>query len=118
MVHYELPDWEAPDSAVLTTVRLRREAAEFGRDGSLFGNLPVDRQEEGGEVIVKIPAEIDAADVDAWARSRLPDHFQPESTGKYFDEEGEPRRRATLAVVEVLIADLASRMSAELTRAG
>lgn len=118
LVHYELPDWEAPDSTVLTTIRLRREAAEFGRAGALFGNLPVDRHEEDGEVVVKIPSELDAARVDEWAQTRLPEHFQPGETGKYFDESGETRRRATLAVVEVLIADLAARMSAGLTRAG
>lgn len=118
LVSYELPDWEAPDSSVLTTIRLRREAADFGREPSLFGGLPVDRQEEEGEVVIRIPAGIGDAEVDAWARQRLPDHYQAGETGIYFDEKGESQRRTTLAVVEVLIADLASRMSAELTRAG
>lgn len=118
LVNYELPDWEAPDAQVLTMIRLRREAAEFGREEALFGGLPVDRQEEGEEVVIRIPAVIDEAEVDAWGRDRLPDHYVAGTTGQYSDETGESQRRATLAVVEVLIADLASRMSAELTRAG
>ena len=116
-VHYELPDWEAPDSTVLTTLRFRREAAEFCRDGTMFGELPVERSEEGDEVVVKIPADVSAEVVDTWASQRLPESYDPTATGAYFDEEGQPQRRASLAVVEVLIADLATRMSAGLTRA-
>jgi hypothetical protein len=116
LVLYELPNWEASDSEVLTTVRMRREAAEFGRDGTLFGDLPVDRTMEDGEVIVRIPAELSSDLVDRWARDRLPESYDPESTGRYFDENGCPQRRATLAVVEVLIAHLASRMATGLAR--
>src|SRR5690606_10919990 len=94
LVHYDLPDWEAPDEQVRTTLRLRREAADSARDGSLFGDLPVERCEEEGEVVVRIPAELSAEDVDAWGASRRPERYDPSQTGAYFDETGEPQRRA------------------------
>ena len=52
-----------------------------------------------------------AANAPIVAAARLPERYEASVTGRYFDEEGTPQRRPTLAVVEVLIADLASRMS-------
>lgn len=116
LVHYELPDWDAPDSEVLTTLRFRNEAATFGRNGGMLDGLPVETSQDGEELIVRIPAGIDDHAVDEWGRSRFPDHYRPEAAGSYIDEEGVARRRSTLAVVEVIIADLASRMSSRLAR--
>lgn len=119
LVHYEIPDFDAPDSEVQTTVALRAAAAERACDGDgMFDGLPVEVEKRDDEVVVRVPSDISDEAVDQWARSRFPDSYDPDSAGSYVDEEGESRRRATLAVVEVLIADLASRMSASLTRAG
>lgn len=112
LVHYELPDWDAPDSDVLTTLRLRREAAEVARGGSLFDGLPLEHTEENGEVVVRVPADTPEAAVDGWARATFPERYDPATAGTYFDEEGSSRRRATLAFVEVLIARLATELSA------
>lgn len=116
LVHYELPDWEAPDSEVVTTVRVRREAAEVVRGGGIFGELPVEFVEEGDELVVRIPSGLDENEVDRWAQQRLNGRYDSAKTGTYFDEDGTARRRATLALVEVLIADLANRMASGLTR--
>jgi phosphoribulokinase len=116
LVHYDLPHWEAPDTEVSTTIRMRREAADFARDGSLFAYLSVDQAEEDGEVVVRIPANLSSERVDEWGRQCIPEGYDPANTGKYFDESGCPQRRATLAVVEILIAHLAGRMASGLTR--
>ena len=117
LVHYELPDWEAPDSEVQTTLHLRREAAAYAREDSLFDGLPVEVEDTSEGLVVKVPAGVDDDTVDGWATARFPDRYERSATGNYFDEDGSPKRRSTLAVVEVLIADLANRMTSGLTRA-
>lgn len=108
VVHYELPDWEAPDSEVVTTIVLRREAAAAVReDGFLSGVAGLRQQEMESEVMLRLDTSIEAATVESWARALFPETFSPELAGRYVDEGGETRRRPTLAVVEVLIARLA-----------
>jgi uridine kinase len=116
LVHYELPDWDAPDSEVLTLVRLRREAADLARRVPLVDGLPVTQTREGDEIVITIPAEIPQEVVDAWARERFGDRYEPGSMGIYHDQEGELQRRSSLALVEVLVADLAVRLSSEQAR--
>ena len=57
-------------------------------------------------MVVRVPADLDTDQVDAWARTRCPDRFEPSLTGTYFDEAAAVQRRPTLALVEVLIAHL------------
>lgn len=116
-VQYELPDWEAPDSEVQTTLRFRREAADCIRDDSTFDRLPVTVEQDGEDQLVRIPPDIAEAAVDEWAGGLFPDTYDANTAGAYIDEEGKTRRRATLAVVEVVVADLAAKMSEGLTRA-
>jgi uridine kinase len=111
LVHYELPDWEAPDSAVLTTLRLRWQAAELARSSTLFTGLPIEQVEEGDEVVARVPAELPQEIVDAWATRRFPERYGAAKTGLYHDEVGALQRRSTLAVVEVLIAHLATELA-------
>ena len=108
-VHYELPDWEAPDSEVKTTLRLRREAAALARAENLFSGLEVEQLDEGGEVVVRIPPKMAEDQIDAWGHAFFPESYQPTATGIYSDEEGTTQRRPSLAIVEVLIARIAAR---------
>jgi uridine kinase len=111
LVHYELPDWDAPDSDVLTLVRLRREAADLARNAPIFEGLPVTQIREGEEVVIRIPPGIPDGAVDSWALERFPETYRPEGVGAYHDEEGNVGRRTSLATVEVLIAELARQLS-------
>jgi uridine kinase len=107
VVKYELPDWEAPDSEVQTTVKLCRRAAEVARTRPLFQGLDGVRQQNvGSDVLVHLAAGTPAEVVHAWALTSFPDTYQPELAGRYVDEGGEVRQRSNLAVVEVLIAEL------------
>jgi phosphoribulokinase len=108
VIHYELPNWEAPDPEVMTTLRFRRDAAGLARDGSLFGELPIALEPEGEEIVARIPAEIEPEAVDRWGGSLFPERYSADAVGMYHDETGSLRRRPSLAVVEILIARLAS----------
>jgi uridine kinase len=107
VVKYELPDWEAPDSEVQTTVVLRRTPAEVARTRDLVAALPGARQQNvGSDILVHLGTETPAEAVHDWARGAFPDTYEPELAGRYVDEAGEVRQRSSLAVVEVLIARL------------
>ena len=106
-VHFALPELDAPDSEVRTIVRLRQEVAQLARERPPLAGLPVDVSEEGGELVLTIPADISLAEVDRWGREHFPERYMPERAGIYADGEGEVRRRGSLAVVELLIAQLA-----------
>jgi uridine kinase len=107
-VHYELPDWEAVDREVRTTIRLRREAAELTRSVDLFEGLPIGQEDDGADLVVRIPSELSEEQIDAWGRAAFPASYDPEVTGIYSDETGATQRRPSLAIVEVLIAKLAA----------
>ena len=107
VVHYELPDWEAPDSDVLTAITLRRGAAEALRSTTLLDGLPgVRTQEMDGETMIRLENSIAGEAVAEWARRFFPETYRQEVAGMYVDEGGETKTRPTLAVVEVLIARL------------
>lgn len=111
VVRYELPDWEASDTEVRTTVHLRREAAGFAREPGLFAELPGVEpvfEDEGATIV--LPAELPAEGVEAWARRLFPATYAPERVGRFIDEEGKQRPRPHVAVMEVLIACLTERM--------
>ena len=108
VVRYELPDWEAPDTEVRTTLVLRRRAASFARDPQLLGELAEvgEVQHEGEEMRLLLPAQLAEESVEAWARRHFPDSYSSERIGSFVDEAGVSRHRPHMAVVEVLIARL------------
>ncbi|MEX2584242.1 MAG: hypothetical protein WD766_13295 [Gemmatimonadota bacterium] len=108
-VHYALPDWDAPDTEVRTTLRLRREAADLARAAPLFGDLPVEQEDVGQEVVARIPPDLSEEAVDDWARERFPDTYEPAIVGNFPDETGGMRRQPPLALVQLLIALLARK---------
>jgi uridine kinase len=111
LVCYELPDWEAPDSEVITTLRLRRQLAAIARSGDLFPDLPLEQVDEGDEVVVRVPPSLSAEVIDGWAEGNFPETCAEAEIGTYFDENGAPNRRDTLAFVEVFIATLVLRLA-------
>jgi uridine kinase len=107
VVRYELPDWEAPDSEVGTTLHLRGPAAEAARAADLFAGLEGIRQQEvDGTTMVHLHTGVSDESVERWARVLFPGSYSPELAGRYVDEDGAFQRRPTLAVVEVVIARL------------
>lgn len=104
VVRHELPDWEAPDSEIRTTLVLRRLIAELARREDLFGSLPgVVFHDEGEQVRVELGTLVEEQ-VDEWGLSHFPRTYSPERIGLYTDEEGARVRRPQLAVIEVLVA--------------
>ncbi len=112
VVRYELPDWDAADTEVRTSVILRRDAADFARDPALFAELAglVEPHLEGAEARIVLPAHLPADRVEAWVRARFPETYDPDRVGVFVDEHGAPRQRPHMAVVEVLIARLTEAM--------
>lgn len=113
VVEYRLPDWEAPDNALVTHIRLRRAAAAAVRDTALHGSLPVEQTADGDDVVLTVPATISLDEVDALGREAFPGSYSPDRVGSYWGEDGELRRRASLALLEVMLARLV-----EVLRAG
>jgi uridine kinase len=116
LVHYELPDWEAPDSEVRTTLYLRRKAAELARESRLFEGLPGEQAEEARGIVFSLPARLDPPTVNEWALRLFPDSYVADEVGTYVGEEGESLQRSTLTVVEVAIARLAVLIEQDLRR--
>jgi len=112
VVRHELPDWEAPDSEIRTSLILRRTMANLAREEDLFSGLAVQIEDQGEEVRVELADALTEEQVDGWGRASFPDTYVPERVGMYTDEQGEMVRRAQLAMVEVLVA-----RAAELLRA-
>jgi phosphoribulokinase len=113
LVRHELPDWEAPDSEIVTSLVLRRVIAELAQREDLFGSLPGVRfHVEGDEVRVELGNDLVESQVDEWATAWFPETYSPERVGLYVDEHGMPVRRPQLAVLEVMVA-----RAAELLRA-
>jgi uridine kinase len=111
VVRYELPDWEAPDSEVITAVTLRRAAADAARAHALLDGMDGVRQkEQGGDVVLRVETTISQDEVERSGSQLFPETYRSELTGQYVDEGGEKRHRPTLAVVELLIARLAEVM--------
>ena len=112
VVKYEIPEWDAPDSEVRATLVLRRAAAEAVRGNGIcerFGGR-VCSEEEGGTLVVRVPHDLPAETVDAWAAERFPGTFRPAEVGRHIDEDGSETRLVPLAFTEVLIADLTQKL--------
>ena len=113
VVRYEVPEWDAPDSEVRTTLTLRRGAAEAVRTNGIAARLGEHGQVEeadDGEVVVRIDSTLPQEVVDAWGRERFPDTYPAAAFGTYQDEEGGDGRLVPLAFTQLLIADLTQKL--------
>lgn len=116
VVRHELPDWEAPDSEIRTTLVMRRFIADLARREDLFGSLPGVRFDDAGEeVAVELGKGIEEAGIDEWAHQRFPKTYSPERVGYYTNETGNRIRRPQLALVEVLVAHSAELLRSEVS---
>ena len=110
VVDYGLPHWEAPDSEVLTTIRLRGQFARIVERGDVFEGLEAAISRKENDLVVRLPEGLTGEAVDCWGTSLFGDRYSADGVGRYYDEEGAPQHRASLAVLEVLIAYLVERL--------
>ncbi|HEX8391476.1 MAG TPA: hypothetical protein VF665_03880 [Longimicrobium sp.] len=113
VVRYEVPEWDAPDTEVRTTLLLRRAAAEAVRRdglGGRFGEHVTSEDGEGGELTVRVAATVDREMVDAWGAELFPDTYEAAHFGVHQDDDGSEGHKVPLAFTQVLIADLTQRL--------
>jgi phosphoribulokinase len=113
VIRYEVAEWDAPDSEVMTSLVLRRGAAEAVRTNDIEGRFGEHvRLEEGeaGELTVRIDSRIPEANVAGWGRERFPGTYESAAFGRFQDEEGGYGRLWPLALVQILIADLTQKL--------
>lgn len=113
VVRYRLPEEDAPDEAVDTSLLLRRAAADVVAGLGLearFGGAVRIGEEGGGEVRVDLSTALSDEAVEAWGREHFPETYDPERVGCYQDESDGRGRRPHLAFTEVLISLLAERL--------
>lgn len=110
VVRHSLGDPDADDSQVHTSIVLRRAAADVARTGGLLEGLGIEAREEGSEVVLDLPADLEAERVQAWGERTFPETYSTSPTGTYFDDVGKPGHRPPLAVVETLIAAMVRAM--------
>jgi phosphoribulokinase len=112
VVRYEVPEWDAPDSEVRTTLLLRRGAADAVRnDGihSLGEHVTMEDGESGG-LTVRVASTLPRETVDAWGRERFPETYDQAAFGTYQDDEGSEGHLVPLGFTQVLIADLTQKL--------
>lgn len=112
VVDWSLPNADAPDSEVQTSIRFRGRSAEIARRSPLIDGLPVELQEEAGELVFEVPADLTEDAVDQWALTSFDSADVVHHIGEYHDEDAIVRRRPSLAVVELTIAAIARQMLA------
>ena len=115
VVRYEVPEWDAPDTDVRTSLVLRRAAAEAVRSNGIpdrFGeHVRVEEQEgEQDGLVIRIDSALPAESLDAWGAERFPETYPAARSGLYQDEEGGEGRLMPLAFTQLLIADLAQKL--------
>ncbi len=108
VVKYELPQWDAPDSEVRTSLIARRRAAEILQSGSPFERFgeQVRLERRGEEVVLHLGANLSLEDVDAWTQERFPASVGSDEVGAYLDDAGGITCRAQLMLIEAIIARL------------
>lgn len=106
VIRHELPDWEAEDADVLTTVVLRRAAATAAVQDGLLEGAGLATEEAADEVLVRLPIGLGAGTLASWGGRLFPETFDSDRVGIYSDDTGETRQRPQLGVVEVLLAGL------------
>ena len=112
VVRHEVEEWDAPDSAVRTSVILRRAAAAVVGGGACFdAQLPgVQLEGQGEELVVRLGPELDYAAVEAWGRTLFPAAEEWEKVGQCQAEEEGSALRAPVAFVQILLACLAQKL--------
>ena len=115
VVRYEVPDWDAPDTEVRTSLLLRRAAAEAvrrdGIDGRFGEHVRLEEQDgDTGGLVIRVDNTLSAELVDAWGAERFPDTYQTARFGLYQDEEGGEGRLVALAFTQLLIAELTQKL--------
>lgn len=113
VVRYQIPDPEASDAQVATSLVLRRRAAEALREAipsldRFRDSVRVERN--GEEVRVHLAPELPRVEVDRWALERFPDTYAPDQVGACLDEQGSTACRVHLAFVETLIVRLSQKL--------
>lgn len=108
VVRHEIADWDAPDSAIATSLILRREVADLAASGEVWqGVSGVTSETAEGEVTVTLPREMQRAEVEEWGRALFPESYDAATVGRYTDDTGATANRPQLAFVEIFIARLA-----------
>ncbi|HEU0012619.1 MAG TPA: hypothetical protein VFQ45_03010 [Longimicrobium sp.] len=110
VVRYEVPEWDAPDSEVRTSLILRRAAAGAVRGDGLAGRFGehVKAEENDGELVLRVDPAIPPAQVDAWGAERFPETYT--AGGRFQPEQGDEERLPAIAFTQILIADLAQKL--------
>lgn len=111
VVRHEVEEWDAPDSAVRTSIVLRRGAAAVVAGGSCFDArlAGVTQEEQGEELVIRLGPELDLAAVEAWGHTVFPDATDWEKVGQCQAEEGSALR-APMAFVQILLACLTRKL--------
>jgi phosphoribulokinase len=113
VVRYEVPEWDAPDTEVKTSLVLRRAAADAVRGDGLaarFGEQVRLEEQDGGGLIVHVDGALPPEAVDAWGAELFPETYEAARYGLYQDEEGGEGRLVPLAFTQVLIAHLTQKL--------
>jgi uridine kinase len=106
VIRSELPDWEAPDTEIRTSVLLRRRVARLARERALVDELGPIRQEVAGpgELRLSLAEGAELQEVRDWVRGVFPETFDDAHLGVFLDEGGEARQSPQLTFVEGVIA--------------
>jgi phosphoribulokinase len=109
VVRSELPDWEAPDARIRTSVVLRRRAAQLAHERALVDELGPVRQERlgDGEILLSLPEEAELEEVREWLRGIFPATLDQARLGLFLDDGGEYRQSPQLTFAEGIIARVA-----------
>jgi uridine kinase len=115
VIRHELPDPDAPDSEIRTSLILRRDVADLVRGGEVLdGVTGVTREEREGELVLTLPRELSDEEVTNWGRATFPDSYDSAPAGSYTDDQGETARRPQLAFVEIFVARVTQLLGARL----
>jgi uridine kinase len=113
VVRYEIPEWDAPDDQLRTTLVLRRTAAEALSNAlaslDRFGSATT-IEHDGDSVLLRLGPDLPRSEVDAWAHERFPETYDPDRIGQIETDDGELTSHAQLAFVELLIARLTQKL--------
>lgn len=113
VVRYEVPEWDAPDTEVSTTLVLRRGAADAIRHNGIharFAGQVAFEDGESGDLVVRVASGVSQEELDAWGYERFPDTYESARFGLYQDAEGTESHLVPLAFTQLLIADLTQKL--------
>jgi phosphoribulokinase len=114
VVRYRLPDPDAPDREILTSLVLRRDVAALAASEGFFGAAaPGVRLEPGEEeLVVEVDPGLPQERVEAWGRESFGERFDPREIGAFTDEGGAEGWRPELGFVEIFVARAAKALGA------